>query len=390
MSFTVIGISHHQAPTAVREGFYRNLQQTEELLSKWASLAPKASFVLLSTCNRLELYTDLCESDKQFHACMADLSLSQKIFYDHAYILQGRSCVEHLFKVACALDSKIVGENQIIGQIKQAFHTAKQQKCLQHQLQRLFEQAFYWARQLKPQILDLSSSHDSWGEVAANWINNHAASLQGERSLLFIGAGKTIEHCLEHYQKKETDSLTFCNRNLHNLHKLRYALEASLVPLESLKALISKNNFDIIVLATASPVPLIWKEDLALSEKKITLIDLSVPRNTDPDIALLPEKEVLFLDNLPVDNQKNECYDLSELQEAVSQFMIWLERDNKREKIKYQRAKVAQTQQKLLEKALKKLQQGRRPQEVLKIFGYQLTQKLLHESPVMLEEDMVE
>lgn len=390
MSFTVIGISHHQAPTAVREVFYRNFDQIEQLLSQWASQSPKASFLLLSTCNRLELYTDLSQSDKQFQNCVLDLSFSHQIFYDHAYVLHGRKCVEHLFKVACSLDSKIVGENQIIGQIKQAFQTSKQQKCLQHQLQRLFEQAFYWARQLKPHILNSSSAHSSWGEVAANWINRQTPVEQEERCLLFVGAGKTIEQCLAYYQKKPLDKLIFCNRSIENLTKLPYASDACFATLETLKTLITENHFDIIVLATSSPVPLIWKEDLASSDKNMTLIDLSLPRNTDPNIALLPGKQVLFMDNLPVENQLWEYHERSQLREAVAHFMTWLERDKKRERIKYQRAKVAQTQQQLLEKALKKLQHGQRPQEVLKIFSHQLIQKLLHESPVTLQEDMVE
>lgn len=390
MSFTVIGLSHHQAPIDVRQRFHRNAQQCAELLKKWHHRAPQHSFLLLSTCNRLELYTDLALSDPAFETCARELCFSNDLFYQHSYTLQGQECVLHLFKVACGLDSKIIGENQIISQLKQAFHLSKSHHCLKHAAQRLFEKSFYWAKQFKNQENFSCFSNRSWGAIAAQFINTMEGGSSPERSLLIIGAGQTIEQCLAHYQKRPLDRLTLCNRHKEKLVKLRYAADSNLISLSQLPASLQERHFDIIVVATASQTPLIWAKDLATSNRAVVLIDLSVPRNTEAAIEQLPDKKVYLLDDLPLAAEMSLPQHWEYLEEAAKNFISWLESDKKREIIKKQREKMAHAQKQLLEKALKKLNHGQLPQEVLKIFGHQLLQKLLHQYPVEEKQDMIE
>lgn len=383
MSLMVIGISHHNTPLGVRERFYCDLERCKSLLLKWVEQAPDHGFLLLSTCNRLELYTDLSPSHSQFGECLNDISYGDPVFKDYAYTLEGQHCVHHLFKVACALDSKIVGENQIIGQIKQSFRLSVKIGCLKHQIQRLFEQAFYWARHLKNTRPDRS-----WGAAAAQWINSLPSP---PKSVLMIGAGSTIAQCLKHYIHHQDTKITLCNRRPERLQILPYASCAHIIRLDALNSVLQDKHFDIIVIATASQVPLVWAKDLQSHHKPMTLIDLSVPRNTDPNIATLPGKQILSLDALPIEAPSySEPLPAESLSIAVRNFMQWLEHDAQRHAIKAHRSKVAQTQKELLHKALRKLEHGQTPQEVLKIFSYQLTQKLLHEHSVAPLEDMVE
>jgi glutamyl-tRNA reductase len=389
MSFTVIGISHHQTALDIRGRFYCSFENCEFLLQQWSKKFPNASFLILCTCNRLEFYTDLYEKSTEFQTCLQELIAEPEVFLSEAYLFKGADCISHLFKVSCGLDSKIIGENQIIGQIKQAFLLSKKYNCLKHRFQRLFEQAFYWSKQLKSIFIKKGLSSRSWGKIAAQWLSALPPAANG-RSLLFIGAGEIIQECLENYQKHGSDSITLCNRTLAHIKKLRYSSEASIIALEHLRGHIAEKHFDIVVIATASVTPLIQAQDLIHHKSRMIFLDLSVPRNTDKDIASLPGKEIILLDQMPIDNSLYEQDQEVPLAHAVQSFLIWLEKDMQRQKIAAQRRHFASTQQQLLSKALKKLEHGKNPHDVLQIFSHQLLQKLLHESSVTSKTDVLQ
>lgn len=382
MSLTMRGISHHRTPMIVRERFYLSAVQVEQLLKKWVALAPTHGFLLLSTCNRLEFYTDLPQEHPVFLECLDDLSQGDLSFFHHLYAHRDQECVQHLFTVACALDSKIIGENQIIGQIKKAFHLAQKCHSLCHQLQRLFEHAFYWARQIKPFSQSLSS-----GSAAAQWVNQNAHQAQ---TVLMIGAGDTMQQCLTHYQKPDGCDLILCNRTPKRLERLPYAHTATLLSLEQLPVALRRRP-ELIIIATSSPQPLLWEHDFCGFDDQTVIIDLSVPRNTEPRLEELPQITLISLDDLPVQNDWNEQRGPLEqkVRFAAKQFMRWLHQDAQRQSIKAYRLEMYQAEQKLLSKALKRLQQGVEPEEVLRRFGHQLTQKLLHEHSVASSEDML-
>ena len=388
MHFFVVGSNHSLAPVAIRERFAVDERQNRSVLSDLCQQAGLSEAVILSTCNRFECYFCADTTDNVI-AWLAERGRFEHDAIDqYLYIYEGREVLAHLFRVACGLDSIMLGENQILRQIKVAFDTAKQIGVQGKWLTSVFQATMATAKYIRhhTQIGQHSLSIPS---TVMNLVKN-AFNTPSDVRVLFIGAGEMIAACaalFSHYRFKE---VSISNRHLAHAETIASTLSASLIPLEALSDQ-TLAGYDIVISCTASPVPLITHDMVqkALSrrtaEAPVLMIDLAVPRDIDAQIANLAGIELYSIDDLgrivQQGKQKREeaaAYAESMIDQRVSEFIDWWQHRRHIPLIFQLRDQAEKLNQTEVERALRKLSQGQPAEEVLLQFGQRLTNKLLH------------
>jgi glutamyl-tRNA reductase len=308
MNFCLIGLSHKTAPIEVRERLAFPEERLPEALHAVTSLNGVSEAMILSTCNRVEIAArgDAAEADlipelAQFLADFHHLSLSriQPYLYHH----QQREAVRHIFRVASSLDSMIVGETQILGQVKDAYALARSVGALRGPLDEVLTRSFFVAKRVRSET-GIAASAVSVSYAAVDLARKIFGSLDGKRILL-VGAGKMSELAAKHLLGHGGSQVFVANRTPERAEELAASLQGRAVPLDQLMDYAVR--CDILISSAAAPHFLILKSDAQrlLAERKnrpMFLIDIAVPRNIDP--------EVNKLDNLFL-------YDIDDLQQVV-------------------------------------------------------------------------
>ena len=406
MKLLTLGINHHTAPVAVREKVAFDPEGLLDALSDLRSHLggvnrsglPEAT--ILSTCNRTELYCAANDpaSENEFHEATFDwLAKSQKLatsfLQPHIYSLPQSDAVRHAFRVACGLDSMVIGETQILGQMKDAVRTANEAGALGTYLNQLFQKTFSVAKEVRGST-----------EIGAHSISMAAASVRlaerifesiGEQKILFIGAGEMITLCATHFVARKPKATAIANRTIERGQELADSISAQNIDAESfrLNDLPTRlHEFDIIVSSTASPLPIIGlgmvESALKLRRRKpMVMIDLAVPRDFEPEIARLNDVYLYTVDDLGTmaqtgANLRQAAVSQAEIiiEERVSNFMHWLQGRNAVPLIQDIQQQGDRLRQIELERALKRLMRGEDPQEVLNAMAQGLTNKFLHGS----------
>jgi len=406
MKLLTLGINHHTAPVAVREKVAFDPEGLLDALSDLRSHLggvnrsglPEAT--ILSTCNRTELYCAANDpaSENEFHEATFDwLAKSQKlapsVLQPHIYTLPQSDAVRHAFRVACGLDSMVIGETQILGQMKDAVRTANEAGALGTYLNQLFQKTFSVAKEVRGST-----------EIGAHSISMAAASVRlaerifesiGEQKILFIGAGEMITLCATHFVARKPKATAIANRTIERGQELADSISAQNIDAESfrLNDLPTRlHEFDIIVSSTASPLPIIGlgmvESALKLRRRKpMVMIDLAVPRDFEPEIARLNDVYLYTVDDLGTmaqtgSNLRQAAVSQAEIiiEERVSNFMHWLQGRNAVPLIQDIQQQGDRLRQIELERALKRLMRGEDPQEVLNAMAQGLTNKFLHGS----------
>jgi len=381
MKLLTLGINHHTAPVAVREKVAFDpeglLDALSDLRSHLGSVnrsgLPEAT--ILSTCNRTELY------------CAANDPASENEFHEATFDWLAK------FRVACGLDSMVIGETQILGQMKDAVRTANEAGALGTYLNQLFQKTFSVAKEVRGST-----------EIGAHSISMAAASVRlaerifesiGEQKILFIGAGEMITLCATHFVARKPKATAISNRTIERGQELADSISAQNIDAESfrLNDLPTRlHEFDIIVSSTASPLPIIGlgmvESALKLRRRKpMVMIDLAVPRDFEPEIARLNDVYLYTVDDLGTmaqtgANLRQAAVSQAEIiiEERVSNFMHWLQGRNAVPLIQDIQQQGDRLRQIELERALKRLMRGEDPQEVLNAMAQGLTNKFLHGS----------
>ena len=395
MSLHVLGINHQTAPVALRETVAFGPDTLRHALASLRAQAGVQEAVLLSTCNRTELYA---RSDNGPDALANWLAGQQRAGNDlHAYLYRHdeAEAVRHLFRVATGLDSLVLGEPQILGQVKQAWNDARDAGSLGGPLDRAFQQAFATAKRARTETT-IGRNPVSVASTAVRLAQESFARLN-ESDVLLIGAGETIELAARHLVAGKVRRLLIANRTLAHAQDLARRHGGFALPLEDLDRHLAEA--DIVISATAARLPILQRAQVeqALRLRKhrpMLLLDLAVPRDVAEDVASLRDVFLYTVDDLEraIEDNRAARRNAAEQAEAIievhaSRFISALGQGDAAAPLRRLREHGQSVQAQALAKARAQLAAGRDPAEVLDLLAHTLTNKLLHAPSAALRED---
>jgi glutamyl-tRNA reductase len=395
MQLLTIGINHHTAPVALRERVAFPLDQIKPALATFKDLwlgrsapnAPEAA--ILSTCNRTELY---CATDDRTarEAAIEWLSKYHGISVGElapcVYALPQSEAVRHAFRVASGLDSMVLGETQILGQLKDAVRTASEAGALGTYLNQLFQRTFSVAKEVRG-TTEIGAQSVSMAAAAVRLAQRIFDKVANQR-VLFIGAGEMIELCATHFAAQQPRELVIANRTAERGAKLAERFNGRSIPLSELPA--RMHEFDIIVSCTASTLPIIGlgaveRAVKARRHRPIFMVDLAVPRDIEPEVSKLEDVFLYTVDDLGAIVREGNASRQAAVAQAetiietrVANFMQWLDARSIVPVIRHMHTQADLLRQAEVERALKMLARGDDPAVVLEAMSQSLTNKLIH------------
>jgi glutamyl-tRNA reductase len=399
MPIIVCGINHKTAPVDIRE---KAVFATEKLAIYLTDLLANENIqeaVILSTCNRSEVYCDSGNDDVLFDWFCRQHTLAQRDLKPYWYVYHGEAAVQHIMRVACGLDSMVLGESQILGQMKEAFSESCAAGSVGPLFNRLFQQVFAVAKDVRANTA-IGACPVSVASTAVNLAQQLSADLT-TATVLVIGAGDTAELVLRYLTLRAPENLLLVNRNHDNASALAKKYAVEVYSFEELTKVLARA--DIVISATGSVQPLItttlMKEVILLRKKPdITLIDIAVPRDIEAQVAELPGVQLRCIDDLKTIIQHNlrgrehAAEKAAEvIQQKANNFIAWLNSlDLVTITISAYRRQIEEMGQAELVKAARQLHKGDDPLQVLASFSHAFTNKLLHAPSVQLRQAGVE
>ena len=388
MKLTVIGLNHHTAPLAIREQLAFAAAVLPEAVRD-LSVNAAAEAVILSTCNRTELY---CVGD-------ADMIINWLAHYQgvnaadirpYLYTLGCSETIRHAFRVACGLDSMVLGEAQILGQMKEAVRIAREQGSISTWLNALFQRTFQAAKEVRS-LSGVGDNVVSMASAAVRMVEQSVGDISS-LNVLFVGAGEMNESVATYFAAKQPRSLMIANRTLTRAVNLCSKLGngAQACKLEALPEIL--HRYDIIISCTGSELPVITREMVAQAaaqrfdnQKTQFMLDLAVPRDIEAEVAQLPHIALFTVDDMAerVAHGKEARAVAAAQAEAmvqakVNEFVAWQQSRQRVPLICALRDEGERARQQVLSHAMRQLAKGTPPEEVLERLSVQLTNKLLH------------
>lgn len=395
MQLTAIGLNHQTAPLSIRERLAFAAQSLPDAVKKIVQNHAAREAVILSTCNRTELYcvgkaNDIVQWLADYH------SLPENDIRPYLYTLDSDETIRHAFRVSCGLDSMVLGEPQILGQLKDAVRVAQEQASIDTTLNNLFQKTFSVAKEVRSNTA-----------VGASSVSMAAASVKmaeqifpkiADLNVLFIGAGEMIELVATYFAAKSPKKITVANRTLERARQLCSQLggntDASL--LTDLPNII--HQYDVVVSSTASPLPIVGKGmiESALKQRRrhpMFLLDLAVPRDIEAQVSDIADAYLYTVDDIAKvvqmgqeARQEAAAEAESIIESRVNEFLLWQRSRQVIPTIKALRDAADIQRQQALNTALKQLSKGVSAEEVLEKLSLQLTNKLLHAPTVALHQ----
>lgn len=388
MPLFTIGISHHTAPIEIREKVAISRSEYPDRVRQLCTLKGVEEVVVLGTCNRTEIY---CLSTAAGKAELIDWvhrvnEVEAGELDRHLYQHEGEEAARHLIRVASGLDSLVLGETQILGQLKDAWQQAHDAGSLGKVLDRLFQHTFNAAKTIRTNsgISDHTVSVAYTAVVLARQIFGDL----GSKTVVLVGAGEMVQLCGRYLRDHGIANLLIVNRSRDKAEDLAREMGATALTLDRLDEALPQA--DILISSTASPDPVIMKADIkaALRQRRhrpMFLVDIAVPRDIDPAISKVKDVFLYTIDDLQqvVDEnmeQRNAAAQsaIGDVDEAVSGYMRWLSGIRAARTLKKIREQSHQFEHELKERALRKLEAGQDPEEVLEQLTKTLTNKILH------------
>lgn len=389
MSLLAFGINHKTAPVVIREQVAFSSEQLTGALTGLTTTLAQREAAILSTCNRTEIYLagdeELTKAD--ILAWLADYHhLDSYTLAPYIYFYLDDQAVTHILRVACGLDSLILGEPQILGQIKAAYAVARHAETIHALLDRLFQHTFAVAKQVRTDTA-IGSSPVSVAFAAVSLARQIFTTLVGHTALL-IGAGETIELAARHFRQHGIGRIIVANRTLERAQLIAgqcggYAIALNDIGLHLAEA-------DIVISSTASPTPILGKGAVASAIKArrhrpIFMVDIAVPRDIETEVGELPDVYLYTVDDLHEVIQEN----LHSRQEAAKQaeeiiavqtsaFLGWMRSLDAVATICAYREQAEALRDQELARARRLLAAGRDPDEVMRLLARGLTNKFLH------------
>ncbi len=355
---------------------------------------PAGEGAILSTCNRTEIYcadgdpAQALEWLARYHDLPAD------VIRPHAYTLPRAEAVRHAFRVASGLDSMVLGEPQILGQMKEAVRAAAEVGSMGATLSRLFQRSFAVAKDVRTQT-----------SVGANVVSMAAASVKlalrifptlTDRRILFIGAGEMIDLCATHFAAQSPAAMTVANRTLERAEALGRRIEAGTMELRDLPERL--HEYDVVISCTASTLPIVGKGTMervirARRHRPVVMVDLAVPRDIEAQVADLDDVFLFTLDDLSrlveagADARRSAVTEAEAIIDTqVGQFLSWMAGRDTVPLIRDLRERGEAVRRSELDRAMRALAHGDDPQQVLEALSRGLTNKFLHAPTQALSE----
>jgi glutamyl-tRNA reductase len=393
MPFRILGINHKTAPVAIRERVAFTADRLGEALRALCEEPGVAEAVILSTCNRTEVYWTGAASGADVSQWLQgqdrDTDLSASL-----YLHESQHAVEHAFSVAAGLDSMMLGEAQILGQLKDAYRLAQAAGSTGPVLNKLFQASFSAAKRVRTETR-IGANAVSIASAAVSLAQRVFADLAAQ-SALFIGAGEMIALTARHVASHGVKRIVIANRSLARAQALAIELNAVAAGLDDMVSHLIEA--DIVISSTASPTPIITKAAAAAAararrHRPIFMVDLAVPRDIEPDVADLPDVYLFSIDDL----QKVVAHNLHQREaEAVSarlmigqeveRFLADFRSHDAGAAIRVLRAQADHVRSQTLDEARRMLASGRQIDEVLSYLANTLTGRLMHQPIHALRE----
>jgi glutamyl-tRNA reductase len=393
MSVWALGLNHTTAPLDLRGRFAFAIDQIAPTLhslrsSFGAHRHPDVEAAIISTCNRTEIYcaADHLALDHTVDWLAQSGGVAPALLRSHAYTLHDDNAARHAFRVASGLDSMVLGEAQILGQMKDAVRVAETAGSLGSTLNQLFQRSFAVAKEVRT-ATEIGAHSISMAAAAVRLAAQLFEDLKQTR-VLFVGAGEMIDLAVTHFAAKEPKSIVIANRTLERGEKLASRFGGEAMRLAELPGRLAE--FDIVVSCTASTLPLIGlgAVERALKLRKhrpMFMVDLAVPRDIEPEVKALEDIYLYTVDDLAQVVQQGHASRQAAVAEAeviidagVRSFMHWLDQRGSVPLIQQLNAQADEWRATELARARKLLSKGEPVEAVLEALSRGLTQKMLH------------
>lgn len=396
MQLVTYGINHNTAPVNIRENIAFTADVLPAALDSLKQHPNVVEAVVVSTCNRTEIYCHLDgDYDNAINLWLHDFHKQVSgSLNEYLYQHEGDEAIRHLLRVACGLDSMVLGEPQILGQIKTAYSQALNAKMLGKSLGRLFQHAFTVAKQVRTDTA-IGNSPVSVAFAAVSLAKQIFSDLADSTALL-IGAGETIELAARHLKDNGIGRIIIANRTIEKAHTIALQVEGYAIALSEMPAHVAEA--DIVISSTASQLPILGKGTVerALKQRKrrpIFMVDIAVPRDIEAEVGNLEDIYLYCVDDLHeiieenLQSRRDAAQQAEEIIDTqVEHFNGWLRSQDAVPIIQSIRANAEHESEQLLQKSLKQLEQGVSPEQVLNDFARSFTNKLLHEPSRQLRQ----
>ena len=393
MSVWALGLNHTTAPLDLRGRFAFALDQIaptlQSLRSSFASgRHPQVEAAIISTCNRTEIYcaSEHAALDHTFGWLAQSGGVAPALLRSHAYTLHDGDAARHAFRVASGLDSMVLGEAQILGQMKDAVRAAETAGALGSTLNQLFQRSFAVAKEVRT-ATEIGAHSISMAAAAVRLAGQLFEDLRKTR-VLFVGAGEMIDLAATHFAAKEPKSIAIANRTLERGEKLASRFGGEAMRLADLPSRLAE--FDIVVSCTASTLPIIGlgAVERALKARKhrpMFMVDLAVPRDIEPEVKALEDIYLYTVDDLAQVVQQGQANRQAAVAQAeviidagVQSFMHWLGQRGTVPLIQQLNAQADEWRAAEMARARKLLAKGESVEAVLEAMSRGLTQKMMH------------
>lgn len=388
MTFLAVGVNHNTAPLSIRERLSFPTDSLLCALRELRNVTEISEAAILSTCNRTEFYCTASTTDEQFlvdwvaSAKNIDAVTLKPYLYKHA----DSQLIRHMFRVACGLDSMILGEPQILGQMKTAYQTACDAGTLGKQLGKLFQQTFFAAKKVRTDTA-IGSSPVSVAFAAVQLAQQIFDKLKDQTAVL-IGAGETVELTARHLKQQGIGRIIIANRTFAKAQILAEQFNGEAIALSELPNHLAEA--DIVISSTASQLPILGKGSVESALKKrrykpMFMVDLAVPRDIEPEVEQLRDVYLYTVDDLKntidqnMDSRRRAAEQAEEIIDTqVDHFLSWLRAQNAHHTIRDYRMQAERMRDEALQKALAQLKNGNEPEDVLHRLAHNITNKLIH------------
>ncbi|MBA5762043.1 glutamyl-tRNA reductase [Vibrio sp. 404] len=388
MSLLAIGINHNTASVELREKVAFGPDKLPQALQQLSESPHVSGGVIVSTCNRTEIYCDVKPSCKnkvidwlaQFHQVSAE-ELKPSI-----YVHEEQAAIRHLMRVACGLDSLVLGEPQILGQVKQAFSDSRAGLSVNAAMEKWFQKTFSVAKRVRTET-DIGGNAVSVAYAACTLAKHIFESLQ-ESTVLLVGAGETIELVAKHLAANGCTKMIVANRTKERAQLLAEQFGAEVISLPEIPEHLARA--DIVISSTASPLPIIGKGmvETALKSRRyqpMLLVDIAVPRDIESQVGEINDAYLYSVDDLQsiidsnIEQRKVEAIQAEAIvSEESAAFMTWLRSLQGVDTIREFRQNANDIREDLLGKSIQALAAGGDPEKVLLELSNKLTNKLIH------------
>lgn len=400
MALIALGLNHQTAPVSLRERVAFDGERAPVALRELLGVPGVQEAALLSTCNRTELYARV--EDGGAEAAIAWLAthngLGEPVLRDYLYQHVDAAAVRHLFRVATGLDSMVLGEPQILGQVKEAWSMAREASAMKTGLDRLFQQCFSVAKRVRTDTR--IGAHPVSVAFAGVRLAQQVFAELDQATVMLVGAGETIELAARHLVDARARRLLVANRTLDHAQALASRFGGYALPLAELPRHLAEA--DVVISATASRTPVLLESTVreALRQRRhrpMFMLDLAVPRDVEPSVAKLDDVYLYTVDDLEQAIEENRrsrreaaiaAETIIDLQ--VEHFMAWWQGAHRQDVLKDLRRRSEQFRDLALQRALQQLHSGRDPEAVLEQLANGLTNKLLHAPTVALRRAALE